>query len=92
MQIDVDDADSDDEYNHFNKRQGEEHPISLTSDGHCDRLVLMSVLAPIGHTYLAVARSLHRLLNTSMVENEFVKLCVAEITSKVEDTECRFGE
>lgn len=88
-----DDDDSDEEYSHFNRRAVvEENPITLPSDGHCKRLVLMSVLAPIGHTYLAVAQSLNRLLSTSMVENEFVKLCVAEITAKVEGSECRYGK
>lgn len=66
--------------------------IYLTSNGHCERLVLMSVLAPYGHTYLAVAFCLKSLLGTSMVETEFIKNCVNEITSKVENLECKFGE
>ncbi|KAJ6637883.1 Glycerol-3-phosphate acyltransferase 1, mitochondrial [Pseudolycoriella hygida] len=87
--LDFDDDDSDDD-NHY--RATPEEMISLTSSGHCERLVLMAVLAPYGHTYLAVANCLKHLLGTSMVESEFIKVCVKEITSKVESAECKFGE
>lgn len=69
-----------------------ENTISLPSDGHCKRLVLMAVLAPIAHTYLAVAQCLTRLVSTSMVESEFIKLSVEEIKSKFENGECRYGK
>lgn len=87
--MELEDEDSDEE-RHY--RAAPEEMVSLTSNGHCERLVLMSVLAPYGHTYLAVACCLRSLLGTSMVETEFIKNCVDEIMSKVENLECKFGE
>ena len=84
--------DDDDVRRRYNGRSEPSDSIYLTSDGHCDRIVLMSVLAPIGHTYLAVAFSLNSLLGTCMIESEFIKLCVNEITSKVDEGECKFGK
>lgn len=66
--------------------------IYLTTSGHCERLVLMSVLAPIGQTYLTVALCLENLLGNSMVESEFVKLCIREITARVKSGKCKYGE
>ncbi|XP_037027225.1 glycerol-3-phosphate acyltransferase 1, mitochondrial isoform X2 [Bradysia coprophila] len=87
MELESDDSDDDRHYQPTNDEM-----VHLTSNGHCERLVLMSVLAPYGHTYLAVAVCLRSLLGTSMVESEFIKNCVSEITSKVENLECKFGE
>lgn len=87
MELESEDSDDDRHYQSTNDEM-----IHLTSNGHCERLVLMSVLAPYAHTYLAVAVCLRNLLGTSMVESEFVKKCVNEITSKVENLECKFGE
>lgn len=89
--LELDDDESDEERDYYHKASAEEM-VYLTSNGHCERLVLMSVLAPFGHTYLAVANCLNNLLGTSMVESEFIKICVNEITSKVENLECKFGE
>lgn len=66
--------------------------IYLTANGHCDRLVLMTVLAPIGQTYLTVAMSLVNLLGNSMVEGEFTKLCIREITERVKTGSCKYGK
>lgn len=87
LELEDDDSDEDRHY-----RSTPEEMVYLTSNGHCERLVLMSVLAPYGHTYLAVAFCLKNLLGTSLVESEFIKNCVNEITSKVENLECKFGE
>lgn len=67
-------------------------PISLTTEGHCDRLVLMSVLAPIGHTYVTVAEALETLVGTAVTESEFVCDCVQRIQAKVDSNLCRYGE
>lgn len=92
---DDDEYSDDDDYQsarHLSAAAALANTISLPSDGHCKRLVLMAVLAPIAHTYLAVAQCLTRLVSTSMVESEFIKLSVEEIKSKFENGECRYGE
>lgn len=67
--------------------------IHFPAEKHCDRLVLQSVLAPFTHTYTAVASSLHQLLDgNSMVESEFIRLCIKEITTSVEMGDCKYGE
>uniref|UniRef100_A0AAG5CV71 Phospholipid/glycerol acyltransferase domain-containing protein n=1 Tax=Anopheles atroparvus TaxID=41427 RepID=A0AAG5CV71_ANOAO len=67
--------------------------IHFPAEKHCDRLVLQSVLAPFTHTYAAVASSLHQLLDgNSIVESEFIRLCIKEITTRVEMGDCKYGE
>lgn len=83
---DLDDSDEDE------RIEIEVADITLPSNGHCERIVLMSVLAPLAHTYLAVANSLYALLDNSMMEAEFIKTCVKEITTKVDNLECKYGE
>lgn len=91
--IDLDEDDDEDDYYDENKNStAPENQVYLTAQGHCERLVLMSVLAPIGHTYLSVAFCLNNLLGTSMVESDFVKLCVTEITSRVNAGTCKYGK
>lgn len=85
--LDIDDS-SDEEY-HFNS---EKPGIYLTHEGHEARLILMSAIAPLAHCYLATAKSLGSLVNTAMLEADFVKVCVKEITSKVESGECKYGK
>jgi len=82
---------SDEERDYYHKPSADDM-VYLTLNGHCERLVLMSVLAPFGHTYLAVANCLKHLLDNPMMEVEFVKACVNEIRSKVDNLECKFGE
>lgn len=64
----------------------------LPSEGHDKRLVLMSVIVPYSHTYLAVAHSLPKLLNCMLPEADFVRVCIEEITRKYENAECRYGK
>lgn len=66
--------------------------ITLNNAGHCHRLILASVVAPYSHTYLAVAASLPALIDNPIMESEFVKLCLKEITSQVEELKCKYGE
>lgn len=72
--------------------EDEKANITLPSEGHCNRLVLMSVIVPYSHTYLTVVHSLEKLLSNGMLESEFIKSCVQEITNKVEKFECKYGE
>lgn len=65
--------------------------VTLPEEGHERRLVLMTAVAPFFHTYLAVAKTLHLLIENNMVEGEFVMACVKEITNRVEDFECKYG-
>lgn len=66
--------------------------ITLPSKGHEQRLVLKSVITPYAHTYMAVVRSLPHLRDYGMMESEFVRTCVAEITRKVDNFECKYGK
>uniref|UniRef100_U5EQV3 Putative mitochondrial glycerol-3-phosphate acyltransferase gpat n=1 Tax=Corethrella appendiculata TaxID=1370023 RepID=U5EQV3_9DIPT len=84
-------SDSTDDYN--NRINNEEDLVYLPTDTHCDRIDLMSVLAPFSHTYTAVAYALNHLLRDScIVENEFIKLCINEITERVDSGICKYGE
>lgn len=65
--------------------------ITLPSKGHEQRLVLTSVITPYAHTYMAVVRSLPHLRDYGMMEIEFVRTCVTEITRKVDSFECKYG-
>lgn len=86
----MDDDDDDNEYEALRNESGP--PVTLTTEGHCDRLVLMSVLAPIGHTYVTVAEALESLVGTAVAEAEFVRDCVQRMQTKVESNQCRYGE
>lgn len=86
----MDDGDDDNEYEALRNESGP--PVTLTTEGHCDRLVLMSVLAPIGHTYVTVAEALESLVGTAVAEAEFVRDCVQRVQTKVESNQCRYGE
>uniref|UniRef100_A0A1Q3FGU4 Putative glycerol-3-phosphate acyltransferase 1 mitochondrial n=2 Tax=Culex tarsalis TaxID=7177 RepID=A0A1Q3FGU4_CULTA len=67
--------------------------VFLPAEKHCDRIVLQSVLAPFTNTYAAVAVSLNALVGgNAMVEGEFIKQCIREITGRVEAGECKYGE
>ncbi|XP_063704039.1 glycerol-3-phosphate acyltransferase 1, mitochondrial isoform X2 [Culicoides brevitarsis] len=94
-QIDLSDNSlSDDENANVWKRSlCEKQNIFLPAEKHCDRIVLMTVLAPITHTYLSVAKTLHHLVGcNSIIENEFISKCVQEITYRLKDGNCKFGE
>lgn len=86
-------SDSDD--NEFEVRHIDENDVAniyLPSEGHGKRIVLMASIAPYAHTYMAVVQSLYHLLDTGMIESEFLRTCVKEITNKVETFECKYGE
>lgn len=94
-----DDDYSDDEYTGPNAAAQDDEDadtsprIFLPSETHCDRLVLIEVLAPLTQTYVAVAQCLTHLIGChSMVESEFVKVCIKEIRERVERGTCKYGE
>lgn len=66
--------------------------IYVTESGSHEREMLTRALAPIGHTYLAVGLCLDGLINNSMVEAEFIKMAVKEITDQVTNGVCPYGE
>lgn len=66
--------------------------ITLPSEGHGKRSVLTSMLAPYSYTYLTVVRSLDKLLNHGLIESDFVRLCIQEITRQVESGQCKYGK
>ncbi|XP_049285488.1 glycerol-3-phosphate acyltransferase 1, mitochondrial isoform X3 [Anopheles funestus] len=71
----------------------DETRIHFPAEKHCDRLVLQSVLAPFSNTYSAVASSLHHLLDgNSIVESEFIRMCIKEMSTRVELGDCKYGE
>lgn len=63
----------------------------MTEIGHCDRLVLMSALAPFGYTYLSAAECLTNLENDSIIEVDFVQHCIQFITQQVENGVYKYG-
>lgn len=66
--------------------------ITLPAEGHGKRVVLASVLAPYSYTYMAVVRSLESLRDYGLLEGEFIKVCVQEITSQVNNGNCKYGK
>lgn len=85
--IDIDSSDSEDQ-----REQDTEDRFILPSEGHDKRLVLMSVLVPYSHTYMAVAHSLPQLLHCMLPESNFVRVCIEEITRCFENAECKYGK
>lgn len=84
---------SEDDYYDNHAEQDDEERVFLPAEKHCDRIVLQSVLAPFTSTYAAVATSLNQLLGgNSMVEGEFIQRCIKEISTRVEQGQCKYGE
>lgn len=66
--------------------------VTLPPEGHGKRIVLTSMLAPYSYTYLTVIRSLDKLLNYGLIESDFVRICIDDITSQVQNGQCRYGK
>lgn len=66
--------------------------VKLPPEGHGKRTVLTSMLEPYTHTYLSVIRSLEKLLNYGLMESDFVRTCIQEITNQVENGRCKYGK
>lgn len=82
------DGDSDDEYS---SNESDDITVTLPSEGHGKRIVLASVLAPYSYTYMAVVRSLDSLRDYGLMEAEFIRVCVREITNDVNNGQCKYG-
>ncbi|XP_055377011.1 glycerol-3-phosphate acyltransferase 1, mitochondrial isoform X2 [Condylostylus longicornis] len=88
---DLDDAYSDEEsiYNY----NFEDLEISLSESKNEDQNALMSVLAPFSYSYLAVAKNLELIYKKeSILEPEFIKHVIKDLTNKYENGECPYGE
>ncbi|KAL5282451.1 GPAM family protein [Megaselia abdita] len=66
--------------------------IFLSDQTITEQESIMAILAPFAHTYFNVASSLKLLFNTSILETEFVKIVICEITKKVNKGSCPYGE
>lgn len=80
--------DSDDSYG----SETDTIAVTLPAHGHGKRSVLSSVVAPYSYTYLAVVRSLDELRGHGIIEGEFIKKCVQEITKQIEEGRCKYGK
>ncbi|XP_052869572.1 glycerol-3-phosphate acyltransferase 1, mitochondrial [Anopheles cruzii] len=98
--LDVDDE-MDDYFEDQQVFEEDTERVHFPPEKHCDRIVLQSVLAPFTHTYAAVAATLNKLLVVesepstrcgSMMESEFIQLCIKEINARVEQGTCKYGE
>lgn len=81
-----------DDYDDNSSDDSDRITVKLPPEGHGKRTVLTSMLAPYSHTYMTVIQSLDSLLNYGLMENEFVRLCIQEVTKQVEDGRCKYGE
>jgi len=95
--LDVDLSDEDDDNEPVEKpytKVGQQSPsIFLPAEKHLDRLTLITVLAPLTHAYLAVAHTLCQLIGcNSIVESDFIRMCVKEMTNRVERGTCKYSE
>ncbi|XP_049538115.1 glycerol-3-phosphate acyltransferase 1, mitochondrial isoform X2 [Anopheles darlingi] len=90
--LDVDDE-QDDFFDEKPSFEDATERVQFPPEKHCDRIVLQSVLAPFTHTYRAVAATLNHLLgDNAMVESDFIRLCIKEISARVEAGDCKYGE
>lgn len=76
----------------YDNRAADSMTISLPAEGHGKRVVLASVLAPYSYTYMSVVRSLESLRDYGLLEGEFIKICVQEITSQVNSGNCKYSK
>lgn len=83
-----DDVSSEDSYD---VRRNDNITVTLPAEGHGKRVVLKSVLEPYAHTYMAVVRSLESLRDYGLMESDFIKTCVKEITTQIENANCKYG-
>lgn len=66
--------------------------IFLTKTKQKETKDILSVLAPFGYSYATVACMLEKLIGNAMLEIEFIKLCINQISKDVQSGECPFGE
>ncbi|XP_054726101.1 glycerol-3-phosphate acyltransferase 1, mitochondrial isoform X1 [Anastrepha obliqua] len=86
---DTDDSEygTDEVYN-----ESEQPDIFLTHDTLTEQKALCEVLAPFSHTYLSTAQSLSILYKNPMLESEFIKFVINDISNKVKSGACPYAE
>lgn len=72
--------------------QDEQPDIFLANDTLTEQKAICEVLAPVSHTYLSVAQSLSILYKNSMLETEFIKFVINNISNKVNSGACPYGK
>lgn len=90
----------DDDYEHeigdlpkdYVNVEPEEPDIFLNNETISQQKALCEVLAPFAQTYLCVAESLFILYKNSMLETDFIKFVMKEITNKVNTQKCPYGK
>ena len=95
----IENNDMDDNYddeadvlvNNFDNLDQEEPDLFLMKDTIPQQKALCEVLAPFAQTYLCVAESLYILYKNSMLETDFIKFVMKELTDKVNTKKCPYG-
>lgn len=67
-----------------------EPDLFLNSETIAQQKTLCEVLAPFAQTYLCVAESLFILYKNPMLETDFIKFVMKELTSKVNTHKCPY--
>lgn len=78
--------------NDYVSMEAEEPNLFLNSETIVQQKALCEVLAPFAQTYLCVAESLFILYKNSMLETDFIKFVMKEITNKVNTHKCPYGK
>lgn len=91
---DMDDYDDEVERvtNNYVGIEAEEPDLFLNNETIIQQKALCEVLAPFAQTYLCVAESLFILYKNSMLETDFIKFVMKEITNKVNTHKCPYGK
>ncbi|XP_067618536.1 glycerol-3-phosphate acyltransferase 1, mitochondrial isoform X2 [Eurosta solidaginis] len=76
----------------YNNHYDEKADIFLACETLAEQKALCEVLSPFCHTYLSVAQSISILYKNSMLESEFIKFVINDITSKVKSGACPYAE
>ncbi|CAD6994052.1 unnamed protein product [Ceratitis capitata] len=82
----------DSEYAESDYNQDEKPDIFLSHDTLTEQKAICEVLAPFSHAYLSVAQSLSILYRNSMLESEFIKFVINDISNKVNSGACPYAE
>lgn len=96
----IESNDMDDDYenenevlvNNYANVEQEEPDLFLNNDTIVQQKALCEVLAPFAQTYLCVAESLFILYKNSMLETDFIKFVMKELTNKVNTHKCSYGK
>ena len=83
------DSDEDD---YINIQNSDLPDIFYTKETIEEQRYLCEVLSPFAHSYLAVAQSLNILYQNSMLESEFMKFIINDLTTKVKNGNCPYGK